>query len=94
MCMLYVFYGENKRWNQDELDRVQAIVGKQCIFFDALQANFEFDNQDQTYEAMLQLRNKGINAQTKDFGTGPSKQAIDKEKQVMRATYNKYKKTQ
>jgi len=88
---LHVYYGDLTRWNQPLLERVQKAVGRECVGFDGLQADFKFDTRDEALEALLLVRALGVRAETAGIGEGPSSDAVVEAKATMRRCYTSHK---
>lgn len=85
--LLHVYYGNDKRWDDSLLKRVQEALSRECIGFDGLQADFEYDNKDEALVALLVVRDLGVRAKTCGIGEGPTAAALGRARDAMRSAY-------
>jgi hypothetical protein len=90
VMLLHVYYGDENRWDQANLDRVQKALRRQCISFDGLEAIFEYPTKDEALTARLELRWLGVHSEAGGVGEGPSEQAIEKSRDVMRGAFETF----
>jgi hypothetical protein len=96
---VHVYYGDGDhgRWNHSHrgdlfarislLQQITETVGRECVGFDGLQADFEFDTKDEALTALLRVRDLGVRAETGGVGEGPSQSAMDEAQRVMQRSY-------
>lgn len=86
---LSVYYGVITRWDHALLQRVQQTLGRECVRFDGLQANFEFDSQKEALAALFVVRGMDLYAQVGNIGEGPPQHALDAARAIMQENYLK-----
>lgn len=84
---LCVYYGNDKRWNQELLNIIQQKLGRECNGLDGLQADFKYASYDEAIAALFIIRGMNIRAQVGDIGNQPSKRALDEAQRVMIESY-------
>jgi hypothetical protein len=89
---LHVYYGNERRWDQANLDRIQKTLGKECAFFDGLEAVFDCASKNDALLALLRLRGLGVRAEVDGVGQGPTEGAMREARDAMRISYDTYKK--
>ena len=89
MPNLHVYYGNEHRYNQTSLGLIQQTLGMECDYFDGLEAIFSYDSKDAALSALLRLRELGVRAEVDGVGEGPTKDAHNKARALMRASYDR-----
>jgi hypothetical protein len=82
--ILCVYYGNDKRWNQELLDGIQSKLGRSC---DGLQADFVYHSYNEAIAALFIVRGMSVLAQVGNMGKPPSKQATNEAIRIMQESY-------
>jgi len=89
MPNLHVYYGCDHRYNQASLAQIQQMLGMECDYFDGLEAIFDYSSKDAALSALLLVRGLGVRAEVDGLGEGPTKDAHDKARYLMRESYDR-----